>query len=323
MKFNQLSAFEKHLEHIHPSHLSDVYLIIDSEPYVQKKLALKVMQEGEGKELFMAEELSLGKLKEALETPSLFEKSKCCFIFGVEKLTKNVHDYLSDFVLNPHPQIRLVLTASQMPPFLSKLLKNLITLDLSLEKPWEREKRLIYYVTRTLQKRGISISPVLAELIIKSCGAQVAHLDQELEKLTCYLKRGGEVRREDLDLLQENFQHSIFKIGELLLENKTKEALEVLHQGQFPTILLIYSLRNLFQKSLRLKELSFEEAQLAFPTLKGKLLEKNLNLAHFSSKEKLKNALLLLFEIEVKMKNQKISESFLQSYLLLKLGVSV
>lgn len=323
MKFNQLSAFEKHLEHINPSHLSDVYLIIDSEPYVQKKLALKIIQQGEGKEFFMAEELSLGKLKEALETPSLFEKSKCCLIFGIEKLNKNVHEYLSHFVLNPHPQIRLILTASQMVPFLSKLLKNLITLDLSLEKPWEREKRLIHYVTRTLQKIGISISVVFAELVVKSCGGQVAHLDQELEKLICYLKGRGEVRREDLNLLQENFHHSIFKIGELLLENKTKEALEVLHQGQFPTILLIYSLRNLFQKSLRLKELSFEEAQVAFPTLKDKLLEKNLHLVRFSSKEKLKKGLLLLFDIEVKMKNQKLSESFLQSYLLLKLGVAV
>lgn len=320
MKFNQLSAFEKHLTQSDPSHLSDVYLIVDPEPYMQRKLAQSVAQKNEVQEIFSAETLTLGKLREALDTPSLFEPHKCCVILGVEKLPKNCLAFLKKNIENPYPQIRLVLTASQMSMTFSKLAKHLIALDLSMEKPWDKERRLAGYVSQTLKKANLFISSTLAEQVVKRSGSKVSYLDQELEKLICYLKGKKEVKQEDLNLLQNNLQLSIFKIGEALLEHRVKDAISIRHHIPFPTPLLIYSLRNLFQRSLRLKELPSQEAQKAFPNLKGKLFEKSVNLTRNFSKESFKKALLTLFELEVKMKNQKIDDDFLQSLLLLKLG---
>ncbi len=320
MKFSQLSAFEKHLEKAAPDHLSEVYLIVDPEPYMQRKLALKVLQDKEAQEILSAENLTVGQLKQALEMRSLFEARKCCFVLGIEKLPKPTLDALLKAIQNPHPQIRLVLTASQMTSACHKMVKTIVTLDLSGEKPWDRERRLADYVSAKLNKASLFIAPALAEQVVKKAGSQMAMIDQELEKLICFLKEKKEVKREDLTILQSNFQYSIFKIGEALLENKLGEALKMIHLQTFPTILLLYSLRNLFQRGLRLKELPREQIPSFFPMLKGRLLEKNLKLVQPFSSKHLKKALLTLFEMEVKMKNQKIPEDFLQSLLLLKLG---
>jgi len=248
MKFSQLSAFEKHLEKAAPDHLSDVYLIVDPEPYMQRKLALKVLQDNEAQDIYSAENLTVGQLKQALEMRSLFEARTCCTILGIEKLSKPALDALLKAIQNPHPQIRLVITASQMTSACQKMVKTIVTLDLSSEKPWDRDRRLSDWVSLTLREASLFITPALAEQVVKRAGSQMAMIDQELEKLICFLKGQKEVKSEDLEILQPNFQYSIFKIGEAILQNKLAEALKMIHGQTFPTILLLYSLRNLFLK---------------------------------------------------------------------------
>ncbi len=322
MKFNTLIAFEKHLNKAMPSHLSDVYLIIDPEHYMQRKLALTVTQKGESLECYNAEGLSLGEMKQAIEMGSLFELKKCCVFLGIEKLSKACLDSLEKAIKTPNPQVRIVLSASQMTPLCQKILKSVVTLDLSAEKPWDRDRRLTDYVCHSLKKESLFISTALAELVVKMTGGQVSIIDQEIEKLICYLKNKKEVKREDLSILHSNDQYSIFKVGECLLERRLKDALSLIHSQAYPIIPLIYTLRNLFQRALSLKELNQNDIGTYFPMLKGKFLEKNLAWVKSFSKAQFKKALLILFEMEVMTKNQTLPENFLESLLLLKLGAA-
>lgn len=318
MKFNQLSAFEKHLES-DPNHLSDVYLIVDVEPYVQKKLSLKIPATDESIERYDFEEMTLGRLREILETPSLFDPKKCVILEKLEKIPKYLEQHLLKYIENPMGHVRLVLLGNKLNAFCQKMSKRVVALDLTQEKPWERETRISSYLTSKLKREGIHISSALSQQIVKICGGSIAQLDQEAEKLICLYRGKGEVSREDLEFLLQTEEHSLFKIAEALIEKRVQDALRMMHRMKFPSILLLYTLRSFFQKSLRQKELPKNLWHQISPYLKGRMLEKSERQLQRISKSELKKMILTLFEIELLMKNQQLSDEFLQSLMLLKL----
>ena len=216
MKFNHLPAFEKHLASADPDHLSDVYLIVDPQEYVQKKLAKRLLQEGEEWSQYLAEEITLQKLDELLNSYSMFSKRICLCIISVEKLPKTFLKRLVDYIKTPLAHIRLVLTASSMTKDLAPFVKEGVALDLSLEKPWDKEKRLSNMVMSMLSKNKLRASSAICDQIVKMCGSQVSLMDQEVEKLSCYLYGKNEVSRADLEIILSSPAQSIFKIGQAL-----------------------------------------------------------------------------------------------------------
>ncbi len=320
MKFTTSTAFDKHLQASRQDHLCDTYLILDPEDYVQKKWAKKIISADQLVESFDGQEANLSDLKMALESASMFTTSKCVCLYNCNKLSKEGFKSLQKYCENPHPAIRLILTGSSMPKELFFLNKSAVILDLTLEKPWDRDKRLALDVQVQFSKEKIQITLMLAEQLVKTCGSQVSIIDNETEKLICALVGKSQVSRQDLDQIPMQPQHSIFKIGQAVLENQIKEALQMAHLQKFPIQLLIYSLRSLFQRSFRLKELSMQEVAQLMPQLKGPLLEKNLKWIQHIGPEQFKKMLRILFEIELLSKNQAVAEEFLTSLLLMKIG---
>lgn len=318
MKFSQYSAFEKHLEG-DPAHLFDVYLFIDHEPYVQKQLAKKVLPQEIPIETYDLETLSLGKLREVLETSSLFTPKKSVLLQNTDKIPKALEEPLFKYMTNPDPRLRVALTGSKWTPYCQMVCKEIIALDLSLEKPWERETRLSEYLTKKLRREGVKISSALSDQMAKICASKFQQADQELEKLICYCKGQGEVKRQDLELLLKGQEYSTFKVAEALLEKRGAEALKMIHQMRFPPILLIYTFRSFFQKCLRQKELPTNRWHEVSPYLKGRLLEKSVRQLKDISLSGFKKALSILYEMEVQIKNQPIREEMVLSLLFLKL----
>lgn len=320
MKFSQLRAFEKHLEQAAPNHLADVYLIMDSDLYAQKKWASKVAQFLPSLEKYDAEWVTLKDIKALFETRSLFDPVKQCVLYQIEKLPKNALNELQKFIESPHSDVRLILTSSTANAFCQKIAKHVVALDLVSEKPWDKEARLVQYVAQTLHQSGFRISSSLAQQIVSLCHGSLSFLDQELEKLICYSFGKKEITRDDLQLLKIPADISIFKVAEAVLEGSFAKALALTHQQTFQTMPLIYALRSVLQKSLRLKELSRKEIEQAYPKLKGKWLEKNLQQLSKVSTLFLQKALTRLFELEVLFKSQTVSEKFMQSLCILNLG---
>ena len=320
MKFSHLPAFEKHVHSADPDYLSDVYLIVDPEEYVQKKLAKKLLLEGEEWVVYHAEELTFPKIDELLNSFSMFSASTCTCIVAIEKLPKNFLKKFLDYLKSPKNNMRLVLTASSMLKDFAVFAKDGVALDLSGEKPWDKEKRLSMQVLQKLRSAQLRASSAICNQIVKMCGSRVALIDQEVEKLSCYLYGKSEVARQDLEIILSNPQQSIFKIGQALFERHLKDALELTKEQKFPLMMLVYSLRSMLQRSYRLKGIDRSDYAQKFPQLKGYLLDKTLKLSNQYSAPQFKRMLQILFEIELLMKSQPMTEDFLISLLLIKLG---
>lgn len=320
MKYSQLKAFDRHIQEAAPHHLCETYLLIDPEPYAQRKWAQKLSSYSDETEFISLSECTKSDVLRSIETQSLFAQKRQCVFLNAESATKAQQEALLKVVSAPHPHLRLVLCACNSTAFLQKLLKHVVALDLSLEKPWDKEERLVLYVREAFYRSSISVSASLALQVVKMCNFKLALIDPEIEKLTCYLKDQKELKREDLSLLKPQLEHHLFKMAEAVLEGKTKEALYMMEQNQFHLLPFIYALRSLFQKGLRLKEVSLEKAEELFPKMKGKWLEKQRMQIARHSKVTLQKALLTLFELEVLFKNQSVDESFLQSMCIFKLG---
>lgn len=320
MKFSHFQAFEKHLSSASPDQLSSVYLIVDSEEYVQKKLAKMILKEKEEWQLFVADELNAQKLDELLNSFSMFSKSLCVCLVGIEKLSKNLFKQLTDYLKKPRDDLRLIATASVLSKEFTDFAKVGIVLDLSGEKSWDREKRLSLSVMQRFKDYQLKASSAICDGLVKLCGAKEAFIDQEVEKLALCLYGKGEVTRHDLDFILPSIEQSIFKVGQAVFSNHLQEALQMTHQQKFPLIMLIYSLRSTLQRSYRLKGMSSQECAEKVPQLKGYLLEKSLELANQFSVDKFKKMLIVLFQTELLAKSQALPEEFLTSLLLLKLG---
>lgn len=321
MKFNHLEAFEKHLKTADPAHLSSIYLIADSDEYIQKKLAKKLKQENESWYFWKGDELSLREFKEATLGVSMFSDRSTYCIIGVDKLIKGVQQALLEHLKAPIRSQRFILTASSLPKELAALVaKEGVIVDLTGEKPWDRDRRLAGEIVQKFAREKIRASLVIAEQMVKTLGSDSALIDQEVEKLICFLQGKLELTRQDLDIIGNHTQNTIFKVGQYLLDKQLKEALTVVHEQQFPLVMIIYSLRSMIQRCFRIKALPQNLYEETFPQLRGSLLEKNVQLSMKYSEQQFKRMLQILFETELLMKSQGISEEFLISQLLMKLG---
>lgn len=320
MKFNQIQAFEKHLTEAYPEHLASIYLLIDPDLYAQRKWALKIRYHTAVPEFYQAADLTKAKLIELFQSPNLFDPYRQIVLLEVDKASKVLSDALLKNMVSLPKGLQLVLTASTCSSTLQKMLKEAVALDLSKEKPWDKEKRLVDYVQLAFQKASLNISSALALELVKHSALQIANMDQEIEKLICFLKGSREVKREDFSLIIPQKSLSVFKVGEALLERRLDEALKMIHQEEFLAIPLIYALRSLFQRTLRLKELSKDESMKAFPKFNEKWLDKMQKQATQYPKASLEKALLFLFELEVMLKNQPVDEALATSLCLLKIG---
>lgn len=320
MKFSHIKAFEKHIESADPKHLSNIYLIVDPEEHVQKKMAQKLILDGESPEQHFADDLTISKYNEIVNSVSMFTARKSVILYRMDKAPKPLLKKILDTCTKLDLSLRIVFCLSSMHKDFAFLNKEGVILDLSMEKPWDREKRLSMTIAEDLRKEGIRISASLSDQIVKMCAAKVSIIDSEVEKLICLLKGKLEVSRSDLRFISSNYEYSIFKVGQSLLEGNLKEALAIIEADGFPMMLLIYSLRSLVQRLYRFKDLRSDEYAEAFPRLKGSFLDKNLKMSQRHSKESLKKILQILFEMELLMKSQQVDESFLSSLLLMKIG---
>ncbi len=320
MKYNRVGSFEKHLSEASPSHLSEIYLLIDPEDYVQKKKARSIPPPGAYREFFDESSVRASVLSDFFEMPSMFAKEKWGIFVGVDLFSKNISEKLFRYCSHLPENIRVVLTASVSLPEFKKLEKKAVSLDLSGEKPWEREERYRFYIQKEFDKNNCRISPVLANAFLKKCGIKEAFIDREIEKMVCYLKDRREFREKDLDLLQENFRFTLFKIGRDILENRLEEALHVIRSLRPPALSVLYAIRNLYRQCYRMKELPPDQWEKHFPQVKGNLLQKNKEWVDRHSGRYFQEGLKILFDGELFLKTEKIEEEFFLRLLIFKLG---
>lgn len=194
VKYHTVAAFEKHLAQAAPNHLAKNYLVVVSCPFERRLFVDKIVSYFPNADFKIC--ASYPEAMATLQTPSLFGQLPAVFLDGIDQIKekKNLE------IARLSPGI-LLLGASGMKgvfDLYQKGKKELVVLDLSEEKPWERRRRIGEWIVERGRLEGKVISFALAEMIIDMIGLEVASLLNETLKLFCFVGERKEITKEDV-----------------------------------------------------------------------------------------------------------------------------
>jgi DNA polymerase-3 subunit delta len=195
VKFPSVQAFEKHLKEAVPEQF---FLIVSPAEYERQKVYDKI-----GAILHPSRtvrlnglEASIAQVKEELFSPSLWGGVTLVIFDYVDKV-KN----LVELFAHLPPETHLIVGAGSFKPvseLYQKGKKEIVALDLSDEKPWEKERRLQEWLISRVKEEKRTLSHESAVFLVQTLGADLAVLDQELAKLLCYVGEKEKIELTDV-----------------------------------------------------------------------------------------------------------------------------
>lgn len=338
MKYDNLRAFEKHLEGAKPLHFSPLYLVMCKEEFECREataLLLNHLLEGQNRELTLktveGPHAHIDQLLNDLYSQSMFVPMKVIWIKQAEKLKKGLMDQLEPY-LSRIPRGQYLLLSSEgiakNTRFYKAAEKEGVVLEIPELKPWEKEKRLIEWVSKKAVESRKLLSLQACQGLVKHVGCDAQILGQELEKLFCYVGVRQEITLQDVaHICTSQHDDSVWQLGEAILRKDTAAALQIsrylLVNGQ-ALILLLRQLRSQFQTQLQISTLlrqgkDASHVQQEYPYMKGQILERNISYATHYGFERLRQAMLALEATEMGIKNSQADEQLLADLLMIQL----
>jgi DNA polymerase III delta subunit len=325
VKYQNLLAFEKHLDQAAKVQLSRVFLIVSSCPYERKKVVDKIIMAirvKEGEIHQQKEDATQGKVEEridALNTASLLAGKEILFLDNIDKLKKNALASLAGYVERPSPFAYLLLGASTskgLNDLYTKGKKELVSCDLSEEKPWDRKDRLKRWLLDWAAKAGKKLHADAAEYLLEVIGLNLPSLEQEMEKLLTYAYERKELSLHDIYAVcavQKSF--TLWQLAEAIVwrEDLPKENDSFDLSDLLP---LIAQLRTQLQQGLALsilleKKIPPKEITHYFPQIKPAALDKMIPVCKRRPSAFFKRSLTALFEAELMAKNSSLEPTWI------------
>jgi len=343
MKYNQLRAFEKHLQEAAPQHLLPVYLILGKEDFARKEAldgAIKmILEEAKNPKLcckvFNPPQNSLQDVIAELEAFSFFEERKVVVAHQIEKWVKGDLSGLELFFSRPVKGVTLLLSSAALAAntnLYKKIEKAGAILDLPEEKAWEKEKSMQAWLIQQAARSGKKMDGMTAQTFVKQVGTDQATLGQELEKVICFIDQREAITPKDVALVCPiNHSETIWQLGEALFKRDAGGALRIskglLADGS-PFLGLLRQIRSQFQTEYQISCILAEggspaDVAQSYPYMKGAILEKHLHNARGYGKDKFREALLAIDATELMAKNSGADEDLLNEHLIYKLTLSV
>lgn len=341
MKFTNMRAFEKHIEEAAPNHFSSLYIIIAEDIYQRKmacdaltkallgntlnrELALKTL-EGEG--------LSPETLMSELNATSFFVTKSIVLVQNADKLKKSCTTSLEAYFFKNNPLITLVLAAEDIniqTNFYKKGEKAGIILDIAEEKPWEKEKHAVEWIAKKCAKEKKNIATEVCQYIVKTLGPELSSLDQEVEKLFCYVGERQQITIQDVSCIcSSNNVETIWQLGEAIFKKQAAIALRI-SKGLLAVegssfFSLIKQIRFQFETDYQVCEIlkrcgSSLEVSQQFPYMKGVVLDRHVHMAQHYGMDRFKKGLIKIDEAVVQAKNSSIDLDLLLEMLIIKLA---
>ncbi len=338
MKYDNLSAFEKHLTDTPSQQFKPLYLVLGKEAFECQEatqLLLRFLLPSHSRELSLstweASQLEEDALWTALHTRSLFCETRVIWIQQADKLKKSIQEGLEKFLARPQSSLHLILSAStwqKNTAFYKAMDQVGVILELAEIKPWEKEKRLAEWINKQAMAARKLMSYQVCQSLVRQLGCDSSVLTQELEKLFCFCEGKKEITQQDVEAICTKQQHeSIWQLGEALFRRDTHVALQMahafLHNGH-ALLPLLRQLRSQFQTEYQISLLLAQgkrgpDITQEFPYMKGQILERHMWQAQHYGLDALKQGLLLLDATEMRVKNSQIEEKILIELLIVQL----
>jgi DNA polymerase-3 subunit delta len=335
VKYQNLSAFEKHLQQAAKVHLSKVFLVVSSCPYERKKMiekivaAIRIEQQNIHMHVKEATQGPLEELIDGLNTASLLSGKQVLYLDNIDKLKKPGLATLAAYTAHPSPFAYLLLGANSsknLADFYVKGKKELIVCDLSDEKPWDRKDRLKRTLVDEAARAGKRLNGDAVECLLENIGLNMPGLQQEIIKLITYVGQRQEVTLQDVHALcSMQKSTNLWQLAEAIV---WKEGLPRIDETVDLTMLLaLFSqLRLQLQQGLVLAVLvergaAQEEIVHYLPALKPAQLDKMLVLVKRRQSIFFKRALAILFDLELMAKNSSFEPGLILDLILAKITV--
>jgi DNA polymerase-3 subunit delta len=301
MRYPNLKAFEKHLASAAPHHLCRCYLVLiadDQERQQAIQTLLRHLPDGSIQRMSGAE-IKLIDLFDALQSPSLFGGEAVVILDECEKLAKGQVESIIDFLEKPIQAGFLLLGARGKTPLAKAAEKGGVVLDLSDEKPWDKEKRISENLFERAKSAAKRLSPDAAPLLLERIGPDASLLASEIDKLICYVGDRLTIERADVYRIAASSRaHTLWQMAEGIVWEGTSALDPNAFHGLVP------ALRS--QLSLGMKIASLIEDQTPMgewaahlPKIWPKTLEKRKEQAAQKGVSFFKKGLDLLFKIEL------------------------
>lgn len=335
MKYHQLAAFQKHLEQSAQMGLSHLFFVIvgcshERATIVQEIIGTIRKKHGQIDLLHKeADSADVGEVIEELQTLSLFQAPKVLWFDCVDRLKKAEIEKLARYVAKPSPSGYLILAAASskgLNDLYTRAKKEIIGCDLSEEKPAELKMRLTKGLLERVRSHSKQIAPEALDLLLARVGLVRASLEQEIDKLVCYMGKEEKISVESVRaLIAPQKPAYLFElIDQMLWTSKpctlsSYEAQELL----FP---LLSQLKQQLQQALviahlQARRLTVEEMSVYLPQMKSFVLEKWVVKVRQTPLLFLRQALDILFEIELLAKNSSFEPLFIFDLLAFKLDL--
>lgn len=326
MKFQNVQAFEKHLL---ASSVSAGYIIACSDPDERGKILSYVVhwlvKKYPSSEVvsFSGSEGPFSSVVETLSTRPLFSAHIIIKLDAASEFNKKEKEVLGGFIAKPSEFAFLVMGTSSLKDFasvLSSAKNELVVLDLTQEKPWDRQRRLQQWLMERCLKEGKKISQGVATELLDACGPDILLLEQELLKLIVFVGERPSISSDDIKKVGVNY---VLPSGWQMAEALVWEGKSPIKDPSFSLSDLLpllgqvrYHLTTARQFSYYVSQgLSREEISQHFPQVRQNSFEKYLQLSTSHQPAFFDEALKILFKIELLAKNSSLSAGFLWEYL--------
>ncbi len=334
LKFQQFSSLQKHIQDSFSlKQPSKSYLVIHPQREERRRILENISQElkihnlGAEALFFEAEQSEWGQVYESLMTPSLFGDDEIVIWNGLKNLSDQVLAKSLEYILNPSPKAFFLMGAESSKGFLDlyqKAKKELVLLDFSEEKPWDKEKRVQQEMIQLVRKEGKVLHPEAFNRLIFLCGLEPLILESELIKIMTYVGDRKEILEKDVNAISSASASATgWQLSEGLVWG---EALSMPSSAIDLTFLLSFfgQVRFYLNQGRQLgwclqQKMNSEEISKYLPQLKPAQFQKISLALRLRKMAYFDAALLALYEIELLSKNSSISAFFLFDLLQIKL----
>lgn len=339
MKYNNLRAFEKHLEEASSVHFSPIYLVVAKDAFERSSAVdclLKHLLKGQknselGVKTFDEDHLVLNQLLDELLTATLFSARKVVVVKFSDTLTAQLRSSLEGKLEKIVPETILVMAMGSInhsTNFYKRLEKAGVVLEIPESKPWEREKSLSDWVVSRLNLSGKRIHPDACQILVKQVEGDLAFLHNELEKLLCYIGDRQEITLNDIRAICTNANvETVWQLGEAVFRRDAAAALRIskaLLSDGTNLIGFLRQLRGQFQTEFQICSTlaaggTSQDVMQLFPYMKGAILDRHMRLAQEYGIAGFKKGMQQIDAVELMAKNSVADNDLLAEMLMIKL----
>lgn len=304
MRYQNLNSFEKHLLTSQSASVCRCYLIALAEDQERGKILQSILANFRislhSMTRFQVGESSVSELIDFFQTPSLFGNESIAIFDGCEKLSKQEVQLLVPFIEKDLVQGRLFLGVRGKSAALMKAVEQVgVVLDLTDEKPWDREKRFQEMIAAQALLAGKRLAPDTAALLLERIGLDAVLLASEVDKLVCYVGDKPSIERTDVFRISaQSRSHTLWQTAEALIWEEGCTLDSSAFHGLIP------ALRSQLHLGLTLSHLieahiPSDQWSAYLPKIWPRTLEKRSAQAAKKGTAFYKKALELLFKIEL------------------------